>query len=1023
MLKSAKLFNWKYYSCALSIWLWASVAAQAQIASSAYRVLGQPNLNNNGLNLVQGVELNSPGGIALDTRGAQVHLYIADAGNARVLAWQDLASYQIGDAPTLVLGQPNPQSSGAFGIGAKGFSSPLSVAVDPTTGNLFVADASSNRIVRFPSPFDNPSRIEPDAVYGQPNFTTFAAGAAAATSMKQPRAVAVDAAGNLWVADTGNNRVLRFGLSTLNNPAPVAADTVIAQKDFQSGLANAGGAVSASGLDTPAGLALDGQGNLYVSDFNNARVIRFPAPLGPGNIAAAANAVWGQSNLTSHVVAQQATSSSLRGPQGIAADANGNLYVAAPQDNRVLVFPTATGSLGSATNVFGQSDFTTTTANTKTFPQASSSTLSSPVDVKVDANGNVFVSDSSNNRVIKIPAGSKSANQVWGQSGFVSNGPNQIKAASITFPYQITIDYSQAPFALYVSDTVNNRVLVWKDSVRFRSGDPADAVIGQPGLQSAAANVDSGAAQTPTSTSLSGPTGIAVDPSGTLYVADSGNNRVLRFPRPVAQSGRITPDAVIGQINFTTATSAAVSASTLSAPGGLTIGSNGDLFVADAGNNRVLEFPSGAGNGVSAIRVYGQAGFNSSSKPSQLGTQTLVGPQGVYIDQASNLYVTDTGANRALIFSNTLVAPPVGAAATYVIGQANFSGTAGGTGMKTPVGIGVDSNGQIYIADNGNNRVLIFPSLILLPVSGGVASGVVGQPSLNSVTANWDGQNGLATGDALSSPTGVYLDRQGTLYVGDAGNNRALQFLKLAAIVNAATFQTGIPVAPGAIATMGGSALATTTGQATGNTWPTTIANRQVVLNDQLASPLYFVGNNQINFQIPSNATLGLNRLAVRLADTSELVAGGSVVIAAAAPGLFTASQNGIGQVAALNQDNTVNGPSNPALAGSTIQLYGTGQGQVSPPVPDGTTAPSSPLSNTVAVPTADANACLNTQPSVCVAFASTLGNIQYSGLAPGYIGLWQINVTIPKGTPSGTANLRVVINGSPSNQVTIAVK
>jgi sugar lactone lactonase YvrE len=264
-------------------------------------------------------------------------------------------------------------------------------------------------------------------------------------------------------------------------------------------------------------------------------------------------------------------------------------------------------------------------------------------------------------------------------------------------------------------------------------------VIGQASMQSGTSNADTGVAQTPTSTSLAAPTGIAVNPSdGTLYVADSGNNRVLRFPRPVSQSGRITPDAVIGQINFTTATSAGVSASTLSTPGGLAIGPNGDLFVADTGNNRVLEFQAGAGNGASAIRVYGQAGFNSSLKPSQLGTQTLVTPQGVYVDQASNLYVTDTGANRALIFSNTQTAPPAGAAATFVIGQGNFSGAAGGTGLKTPTGIATDSNGLIYIADTGNNRVLIFPSLIFLPTAGGVASSVVGQSGLGGTSANWD---------------------------------------------------------------------------------------------------------------------------------------------------------------------------------------------------------------------------------------------------------------------------------------------
>src|SRR5580698_2334881 len=112
----------------------------AQISSTAYRVLGQVNTQLNGINMVQGVEMNSPGGVALDARNGQVHVYVADTRNSRVLAWADLNSYQTGAAPALVLGQPGPQYSSVLGIGPKGLNLPLGLAVDPTTGNLFVAD-------------------------------------------------------------------------------------------------------------------------------------------------------------------------------------------------------------------------------------------------------------------------------------------------------------------------------------------------------------------------------------------------------------------------------------------------------------------------------------------------------------------------------------------------------------------------------------------------------------------------------------------------------------------------------------------------------------------------------------------------------------------------------------------------------------------------------------------------------------------------------------------------------------------
>ena len=104
--------------------------------------------------------------------------------------------------------------------------------------------------------------------------------------------------------------------------------------------------------------------------------------------------------------------------------------------------------------------------------------------------------------------------------------------------------------------------------------------------------------------------------------------------------------------------------------------------------------------------------------------------------------------------------------------------------------------------------------------------------------------------------------------------------------------------------------------------------------------------------------------------------------------------------------------------------LYGTGQGQVSPLIPDGTAASSNPLSSTVAVPTSDATTCVTSQPSMCVAIGTTFGEIQYSGLAPGFIGLWQINVRIPQAvTPGNAVPVRVVINGAPSNTVTVAIQ
>ena len=465
-----------------------------------------------------------------------------------------------------------------------------------------------------------------------------------------------------------------------------------------------------------------------------------------------------------------------------------------------------------------------------------------------------------------------------------------------------------------------------------------------------------------------------------------------------------------------------VTASSLNSPAGVAVGPNGNLFVADSGNNRVLEYAAGAGTGAAAVRVYGQPSMISSVKPTQPSAQTLASPQGIAVDQGTNLYVADALANRVLIFPNTQSAPVAGMPATFVLGAASF-GTVGG-GFRTPMDVAVDSAGNIYVSDQANSRVLIFQSLIFLPLSGAAPAGVVGQQTTGGTAANWNSTDGLATAQGLYGPSGVYVDRQDTLYVGDAGNNRVLHFLKPASAVNAATFQASVPIGQGALTALFGSGLAEREQVAGSVPWPGAMVNRQVVINDEFAAPLLYVGPSQVNFQAPSNAPVGAVRVAVRAADTGELIAGGEVVMAAASPGIFTAKMNGSGQAAVLNQDNTINGPDNPARAGSTIQIFGTGQGQVSPAVPDGSAAPVSPLAQTVAVPTSNGTTCLTSQPSMCVAIGTAFGNVSYSGLAPGFVGLWQINVAIPAGTPAGSAvPIRVVINGTPSNTVTVAVK
>jgi len=1002
----------------LPVALAAAVSAGAQLSSSAYRVLGQPDLRKNATNMVQGVEFHTPQAIAIDTRNNQTHLYVADTKNSRILAWADVYAYQIGDTADLVLAQPGPQYTTPLGIGAKGLNNPTALAVD-ALGNLYVADAGDNRVVRYPSPFDQPGTPQPDAVFGQPDFSTTTPSPASRSTLSHPSGLALDSAGNLWVSDTGNHRVLRFNVASLNSTTPPPADLVLGQSNFTGGAANPGGVISPIGFDTPAGLAFDGQDNLYIADSNNGRVLEFVPPFAPGASGAAAAAVWGAADFSSNGNTVPAASGGMVVPTGVTTDTQGHVFVADTGNNRVVVFFPPSGPIPLA--AFGQPDVGGVAANSDSAPSASANSLAGPADVKVDALGNVFVADTDNNRVVLISVGTTSASQVWGQADFAGNGVNQIKAASVNFAAGVAIDYSVSPFALYVSDTANNRVLVWKDSARFRSGDPADIAIGQATLTSGAANADTQGSVTPSATGLSAPGGLAVNPAdGTLYVTDTGNNRVLRYPRPVAQSGAITPDAVIGQPGFTFST-AGVGPASLNAPTGVAIGPSGNLFVGDTGNNRVLEFDINAGNGSAALRVFGQTDLNTATPAAAISATSLLAPQGIAVDVGDNLYVADTGANRVVVYLATDAAPPSAVSANFAVGATSFATTDGS--LNSPSALAIDSSGNIFVSDTGNNRVLEYPSLLLMPATGGKPTAVIGQSSLAGAKANWDSQNGQATADGLSAPAAVYLDRQDTLYVGDTGNSRLLHFLKPSLVVNAATFQSGAPVARGSLATFFGSGLAGGTATATSQTWPNTLVNRQITVNDGVGAPLSYMSATQANFQVPMNVALGVGRIAVRMADTQELLAGGPATIQAAAPGIFTVVSGGTSVSAVYNQDGTLNSASNPAAAGSIISLYGTGAGQMSPPVADGSPAPAASLSYSVAIPVTDSQSCLNSPNAMCVSFGNTLGNVTYTGLTPGYVGLWQVNVTVPQGLGAGPVATTAIVDGVASNKVTVAVK
>jgi uncharacterized protein (TIGR03437 family) len=170
------------------------------------------------------------------------------------------------------------------------------------------------------------------------------------------------------------------------------------------------------------------------------------------------------------------------------------------------------------------------------------------------------------------------------------------------------------------------------------------------------------------------------------------------------------------------------------------------------------------------------------------------------------------------------------------------------------------------------------------------------------------------------------------------------------------------------------------------------------------------VGPTQINFQIPPGIPQGMFTTQIQKPDGTALV--GTVEVLTTSPSIFTLSQDGQGQAAALNQDNSINSASNPAPRGSVLQLYLTGAGPTDPSLAPGEAA--DPFGNPLVLTQTEPTVTINARPA----------RVLFSGMAPGYVGLWQINVEIPADTPTGPpVPLQVTAGGRSSNIVTISVQ
>ncbi len=1032
----------------IQAWAFAAASlAAGQVASAQTifnpapsRIFGQAVLQQTGLltalapNLVEGREFNTPQGIAIDASSSPPILYVVDTGNNRVLAWKNASGFTKGDPASLVIGQRDFLTTAPQGPGADlstGLSQPVAAATD-SAGNLYVVDAGNNRILRYPAPFTQTGALlTVDLILGQkdlngrapnagqpapgPNTFAFSTGAGIYRS-----GLALDASGNLWISDPANDRVLRVPVTALGSGAAnqPSADLVLGQPDFVSNSAPQNvDRTKKNFLLSPSGLAFDPKGRLFVADSAN-RVVVYAPPFAIAQsaarimgvvlpVAGQATPVISESTLGSVPSSNQAAP-----PEGVFF-IGANPYVADTGNARILGYdpfdqwPAESQAFSPpARVVIGQQSFLANASN-QGLPQPNAATLAGPLpnsSVGGPVAGafegtDLFVVDSGNHRVLVFPrqsgGGFSTANRLLGQLDFLYNSPNLIEGREVGFAPNSSscvvngvlafpsggstaIDASSTPPHLYVADPLNNRVLGFLDYRKVNAGQKADLVIGQPDLFTGIINFPTNNPAQTSDQGLWSPEGLAVDASGNLYVADACNARVLRFPSPFSQPPGAAQRAnlVLGQISFFGQPIKDLSRQTMRSSFGVAFTADGHLVVSDALANRVLFFrkPSGGDfqSGQAATNVFGQADFVSST------AGVFGGPRLIALDPDDQLYIADAGKNRIAVLPNVPTAgdnPPV----LFAITQLN-----------APSGVAINpATYEIWVANSGANQVLRFPSF---------------QTYLS---------NPLATAKlGVFGPVSVALDPFGNPVIAEALTNRvsfyfpAIDYTTSAGGVsgrlsgNAANYFGRF--APGMLASIfafPSGSFGSQTASFSAAPLPSVLGDVQVLVGG-VAAPLLYASPGQINIQVPgATPTGGLEEFQVVRASTGQVLASWLFRVDAASPGLFTADGSGTGQLLAVNQDGSINNGSHPAKAGSYVSLYGTGAGVIGGMPPDGVAAQG--LLATPQNPSVFINS--NFVPD---------SDVEFSGLAPGFVGLWQINVKVPANVPPGDVIVYVTYDG-----------
>jgi len=638
------------------------------------------------------------------------NLYIADTNNNAI------RKVTAAGTITTVAGNGTPGYSGDNGpASAALLSGPHGILVD-ASGNLLIAD-TYNWSIRRVNAAGIITTIAGTGVFCPPNTSGSCGGRgdggpATSAFLSEPGSVAVDTLGNLFIADTGDNSIRQVNSSGIINR--VAGSGV-------NGYGGDHGPAGLAYLNQPNGVALDAAGNVFIADTLNHRIRKVDTS---GIITTiAGNGVAGYTG-----DGGPASAASLNMPSYIVLDGAGNLYISDSANERIR----ETMVSGTIDTIAGDGGYRYAGDG----GLATSASIQQPLGVAVDASGNLFIADTYNNCIREVDINgvisTVAGNGIPGYSG--DTGP--AVGASLDLPRTVAFD---AAGNLFIADNGNN--VVRRVTAGIISTIAGNGVAGYYG--------DNGPA---TSASLYSPSGVAIDNSGNVYIADEYNSAI----RMVAPGGTITTIAGTG---IASCDYGAIGPA-LGYPTGITLDGSGNLAVAD--------------NFCSTVWNLTAAGLSGR-------TQIAVSPEAIAVDASGNLFV---GAPLSEVIQKLTTSGAITTVAgNGVSGYSGDNGPAVDAELYWPYGVAVDGACNLFIADSLNNRIRkvaglavspasVFldatsqsaPPLSITPVSSGCAwTSVSSAPWIDIISGSGSGK-GTVTFSVQANSTGT--QRIGTLTIG-----------------------------------------------------------------------------------------------------------------------------------------------------------------------------------------------------------------------------------------------------------------